>query len=160
MTASSSFFEYEPHTGSDEAPGQFFLRAMDADDWTRFLSVAQQRTVRPGEVVLRQGESTRDFYIVAEGTLEVVTTGADGAEHRLHRIDPMSIFGEQAFFDGLPRAATIRAVTDGELFGITPDNFEVLSARHPDLTRIALLDLGRILSLRLREMTELALRRR
>jgi hypothetical protein len=36
----------------------------------------------------------------------------------------------------------------------------VLSARHPDIARIALLGLGRILSLRLREMTELALRGR
>jgi CRP-like cAMP-binding protein len=160
VAASSSFFDYEPHAGADDGAGQFFLRAMDADDWTRFLSVAQHRTVQPGEVVLRQGERSRGFYIVAEGTLEVVTTGADGAEHQLHHIEPMSIFGEQAFFDGLPRAATIRAVTDGELFAITPDNFEILSARHPDLTRVALLDLGRILSLRLREMTELALRRR
>jgi CRP/FNR family cyclic AMP-dependent transcriptional regulator len=158
--SASSFFDYESRPrDTDERAGQFFLRAMDADDWTRVLSVAQHRAVRPGEVVIRQGESSRAFYIVAEGTLEVLTTDLAGGEQQLHRIDPMSIFGEQAFFDGLPRAATVRAITDGELFGITPDGFEVLSARHPDLTRVALLDLGRILSLRLREMTELALKR-
>jgi CRP-like cAMP-binding protein len=156
----SSFFDYEPGARSaDEQGSPVFLRAMDADDWTRFLSVAQHRAVRRGDTVIQRGESSREFYIVAEGTLEVLTLAADGKEHQLHLIEPMSIFGEQAFFDALPRSATVRALTDGELFGISPDGFEVLSARHPDLTRAALLDLGRILSLRLREVTELALKR-
>ena len=52
------------------------------------------------------------------------------------------------------------ALTEGELYGITPDAFEIRAVRHPDIARLALLDLGRILSLRLREMTTLALRGR
>ena len=160
--AASSFFDYERTPGepaaSDES-SQYFLRSMDADDWTRFLSVAEHRRVAPREVVLREGERSRAFFVVAAGSLEVFTTLA-GREHLLHRIEPMSIFGEQAFFDGLPRSATVRALTDAELFAISPDAFEVLGARHPHLARLGLLDLARILSLRLRAMTELAQARR
>jgi CRP-like cAMP-binding protein len=92
--------------------------------------------------------------------MEVVVTDSQGASQHVYFIEPLSIFGEQAFFDGYPRSASVVALTPGELYGIAPDAFEVLSARHPDIARIALLDLGRILSLRLREMTELALRGR
>ena len=160
--AASSFFDYErnPAEPADSHEGsQYFLRSMDAEDWTRFLSVAEHRLVAPREVVIAEGERSRAFFVVAAGSLEILTT-RDGREQILHRIDPMSIFGEQAFFDGLPRSATVRAVTDAELFAVSPDAFEVLGARHPHLARLALLDLGHILSVRLRAMQDLALGQR
>jgi CRP-like cAMP-binding protein len=52
----------------------------------------------------------------------------------------------------------VRALTDGELRSLTPEAFEVLAAREPDLARRVLLDLGRILSLRLRATSALAAR--
>jgi CRP/FNR family cyclic AMP-dependent transcriptional regulator len=158
----SSFFDYErnPAEGAASDEGsQYFLRSMDADDWTRFLSVAEHRLVSPREVVIHEGERSRAFFVVAAGSLEIFRT-VDGREQLLHRIEPMSIFGEQAFFDGLPRSATVRAITDAELFAIGPDAFEVLGARHPHIARLALLDLGHILSVRLRTMTDMALTQR
>jgi CRP-like cAMP-binding protein len=71
-------------------------------------------------------------------------------------IEQGSVFGEQSFFDGCP--ATVRALSDGELRSLTPEAFEVLAAREPDLARMILLDLGRILSLRLRSTSALAAR--
>ena len=160
--AASSFFDYEQAPGEPSAAdgsNQYFLQSMDADDWTRFLSVAEHRLVAPGEVVLQEGERSRAFFVVAAGSLEVFTTIA-GRDLMLHRIEPMSIFGEQAFFDGLPRSATVRAITDAEIFAVSPDAFEVLGARHPHIARLGLLELGRILSLRLRATTEKALLQR
>ena len=119
--------------------------------------MARRRAFTAGETIVNEGETTREFYIVASGRLEVVTAEAKGGERHVYFVEPMSIFGEQAFFDGLPRSASVRALSDGSLFAVTPDAFEVLSARFPDLTRLALFDLGRILSLRLREMTQFAL---
>ncbi|MCA1671302.1 MAG: cyclic nucleotide-binding domain-containing protein [Actinobacteria bacterium] len=61
-----------------------------------------------------------------------------------------SVFGELSFFDGRPRSALVRAVTDGQLLRLSFDAFEVLSAKEPVLARSVLLDLGRILAARLR----------
>jgi CRP-like cAMP-binding protein len=108
--------------------------------------------------VVSQAEISRTFYLVASGRLEVVAKDTHGAVHHIYFIEPFSIFGEQAFLDEHPRSASVVAITEVELYGITPDAFEILAARHPDIARLALLDLGRILSLRLREMTKLALR--
>ncbi|HEY9102193.1 cyclic nucleotide-binding domain-containing protein [Chitinimonas sp.] len=154
----SSFFEYDQDGNGTGKPGAVFLGNLPEEDWSRLLSVAQRRAFVAGEFLVRQGEQSRAFCIVASGRLEVFVTEDNGRERRIYDIEPLSIFGEQAFFDGLPRSANVRAYTAGELFAITPDAFEILSARYPDLTRQALLDLGRILSLRLREITTFMLR--
>jgi CRP-like cAMP-binding protein len=154
----SAYFETEAPL--DPQTTEVFLAKLDEADWRRFLSVAQRRVFRAGETVVSQGEVSRAFYLAASGRLQVVARDAQGVAHHVHFIEPLSIFGEQAFFDGHPRSASVVALSAGELYGIAPEAFEVLSARHPDIARNALLDLGRILSLRLREMTELALRGR
>jgi CRP-like cAMP-binding protein len=151
---------FEPEVPSENQHAEVFLATLDEADWTRFLSVARRRLFRAGETVVTQGEVSRTFYLVASGRLEVVTSDLQGVAQHVYFIEPLSIFGEQAFFDGHPRSASVVALSEGELYGITPDAFEGLSAHHPDIARIALLDLGRILSLRLREMTELAVRGR
>ena len=69
-----------------------------------------------------------------------------------------SVTGEMAFLDGRPRAATIRALTDGDLLRLSFEAFEALSARHPELGRAILLDLGRILAARLRQANEVIAR--
>jgi CRP-like cAMP-binding protein len=154
----SAFFESDG-TG-EAAKTDVFLAHLDEEDWRSFLSVAQRRAFQPGETLVSQGEVSRSFYLAASGRLEVIATDSDGAERHVYFVEPLSIFGEQAFFDGYPRSASVKALSAGELYGITPDAFEVLSARHPDIARVALFDLGRILSLRLREMTDFALRGR
>ena len=154
----SEFFDYGAGRQQDaQQAAPLFMANLAQEGWTRFLSVARRRAFEQGEVIVSHGETSREFYIVASGRLEVVAPQRNGSERHVYFVEPMSIFGEQAFFDGQPRSATVRALSEGSLFGVTPDAFEVLSARFPDLTRIALFDLGRILSLRLREMTQFAL---
>jgi CRP/FNR family cyclic AMP-dependent transcriptional regulator len=138
---------------------EVFLRDLPEEDWKRLLTIAQRRTFQPGETLVAQGEVSRTFFLVASGRLKVFYTDTSGNERGVYFVEPLSIFGEQAFFDGYPRSATVRALTTGEVFGITPEAFELLSARQPDIARIALFDLGRIMSQRLRDMTDFALER-
>lgn len=91
---------------------------------------------------------------MVEGTLEIVLHNDRGEENRFGTIGPRSVTGEMAFLDGRPRAATIRAVTDAELMRISFESYEALAARHPELGRAILLDLGRILAARLRRANE------
>ncbi len=119
--------------------------------------MAQRHRFAAGDVVVRQGEVSRALYIVASGELEVVFVVGSGDARQISRIAPLSVFGEQAFLDGGPRSATVRACTDSELHLLTREAFDTLAARYPDLARQLLLDLGRIVSLRLRDMMDLAL---
>jgi CRP-like cAMP-binding protein len=100
---------------------------------------------------VREGERAQSLYIVARGALEV----RRGAK-RIARVPEGSVFGEQAFFDGEPRSASVVATSDGELLELGADALEQLAARDPQLARAVLFELGRILSQRLRAATDLA----
>ena len=67
---------------------------------------------------------------------------------------PITTLGEGAFLDGTPRAVSVEAMSEGEMLRLSFEGFEALAARNPALGRDILLDLGRILSARLRAQGE------
>jgi putative ABC transport system ATP-binding protein len=57
-----------------------------------------------GDVILRQGEAGEDFFLISEGTVEVMREG-----HDIARLGAGDFFGEAALITGEPRNATVVA---------------------------------------------------
>lgn len=144
----SSFFAY-PTVADDEATELVFLRDRTEEDWERLLAHAEAVRFAAGDILIRAGERERSLYVLASGRLELLLPGEAG-DLAIGTIEPRTVVGEMAFLDGRPRSATLRALTDGELYELRFDAFETLAARYPELGRAILLDLGRILAGRLR----------
>jgi CRP/FNR family cyclic AMP-dependent transcriptional regulator len=145
----SSFFDYPTlPQRQPESVSPSLLPDRSEAEWETLLAYMQTRRFRPGDTVVAAGEHDRALYVLTDGTLEVL---ADPP--RLPIAGP-AIVGEAAFFDGRPRAASLLALTDGEVLRLGYDAFEGLAAREPLLARDFLLDLGRILSTRLRAAGE------
>lgn len=150
-----SFFDYPTESESVQPDELTFLRQWSDRKWRRLLDFATRRPFRAGEVVIQQGDTDRTFSIIIEGTLEVIIPSERGKKpHRVFTYTGGAVIGEQAFIDGSPRSATVRALTDGELLQFTVDDFEVFSAKHPELAREALFELARLLSVKLRRANE------
>ena len=143
----SSYFDY-PTDGPAEGD-LTFMADRGQQDWTILLEHTETRRFAVGDEVIRAGDRDRALYLLTAGSLAV----ASGAAFRT--IDAPSVVGEIAFLDGGPRSLTLVATTDGELRRLSLDAFEALAGRHPELARAMLFDLGRIVSLRLRFLTEL-----
>src|SRR5690606_29470367 len=93
-------------------------------------------------------------YFTVTGEYEVGGTYIGGASlTSLARIPSGSVFGEQSFFDGLPRSANVWAHAAGEVLVLPFEAYEELSAAVPALARDLAFALARILSLRLRNTT-------
>lgn len=146
-----TFFDYPDGGAGRSAEDELvFLGGLSPAEWERLVAVMERRRFSTGDVVMARGEVDRSLYLVASGSVEVFV--ADGRDERSVRIQgPGTILGEVAFFDGRPRSATVRAVTDAEVLRLGTEAFDVLAGRHPDLARRVVLDLGRILALRLRQ---------
>lgn len=143
-----SLFDYP--TGSEEpAQEAYFLRQGSDDDWAMLIKHTHSRRFKAGESVMAQGETDRALYIVTDGTLEAVIPSRKGFR-RLSTFESGAVIGELSFFDGRPRSALVRALTDAELARLSLESFDALAASRPALARLILFDLGRILAGRLR----------
>lgn len=150
----SAFFDYPSSAANGGADELVLLPAWGDDDWAKLLAHTETRQFLAGEDAIGRGEVDRGLYLVAAGTVEVLVPRRGGQRpQRLAVIEAGSIVGEQAFLDGKPRSATVRAVSSARLLRLSVEAFEVFAAREPKLALDLVFDLGRILSLRLRQTT-------
>jgi MFS family permease len=99
--------------------------------------------VPAGEVVIRQGDAADRFYVIAEGEVEVTQVGsAGGAPVVLRRLGSGDFFGEFGLLSGVPRTATVTALTDLRLAALDREPFLELVSAGPGLT-YRLLDVHR-----------------
>jgi CRP-like cAMP-binding protein len=137
-------FAEEAHEDSADL---LFMPEATAADWATVFSHAEVRRIGAGLALVQAGEHDRALYLLTEGTIGVRLPRDEGA---FKTIDAPSVLGELAFFDGRPRSATLDAVTDVEVVRLDADAFARLSTEAPQLAQAMLLDLARILALRLR----------
>ena len=106
------------------------------------LRAATLRKMSAGEQIIRQGEAADNFYVIADGRVEVTQTGDDGQSRLLRQMAAGEFFGEIGLLSRVPRTANVTAVTDGTLISLPGKAFLELVSEGPGLT-YRLLDLHR-----------------
>jgi CRP/FNR family transcriptional regulator, cyclic AMP receptor protein len=136
------------------AADALFLPHWSTSDWARLLALTSPREVAASEIVISRGAEERCLYFTVSGEYEVGSAylGAISLTS-LARIPPGSVFGEQSFFDGLPRSANVWACSRGRLLVLPLEGYQQLATAVPALGRDLAFSLARILSLRLRNTT-------
>ena len=140
-------FQIVAEEAHEESAELLFLPEATASDWATLFSYAEVREVSAGLALVQAGEDDRALYLLIEGTLGVRMPREETA---FKSIDAPSVVGELAFFDGAPRSATLDALTDVQVARFDLDCFRRLSEAEPALAETMLMDLARILALRLR----------
>ena len=89
---------------------------------------AKEVTHRRGTVIAREGQRGIGLFMILDGECSVSIGGKEKT-----RLGPGQFFGEIALLDGGPRTATVSAVTDVRLLGLTEWVFRGLLAEHPSI---------------------------
>ena len=97
--------------------------------------------VTAGQRVVREGDVADRFFIVDAGSFRV-SRDDGGTETELRELGPGDVFGEIGLLRGVPRTATVTAVTDGLLHALDAAAFTELVGSGPGLST-RLLDLYR-----------------
>lgn len=104
----------------------------------QLASQAVRQEVPAGTVVIAQGEPADAFYVAESGDLEVTAYREDGTVVDLPTMGPGAGFGEIGLIEGIPRTATVRALSDVALLRIPGDAF--VAALTQEAPTAALLD--------------------
>jgi Transmembrane secretion effector/Cyclic nucleotide-binding domain len=79
----------------------------------RLAADATEVAFAPAATIVREGEVADALYVLVEGEVEVTAHGEDGGTDRvLRRMSGPTYFGEIGVLGGIPRTATVTAVTD------------------------------------------------
>jgi CRP-like cAMP-binding protein len=146
-------FNYRNPRASVLSDDATILAQFSDAEWSELLKAMDRSSFAAGETILHAGSAERTLYIVASGEVDVIAQTKQGT-HYLALIGEGSVFGEMAFFDGGPRSADVVARGPVEVLALHQDRFEQLLAWHPRIATKLLMDLGRVLSQRLRQVNQ------
>lgn len=82
--------------------------------------------VTAGEVIIRQGESGDNYFVLRQGEAEVTRRAPNGSSVRLAQLRQGTGFGEEALLVEGERNATVTMLTDGLLMRLSKADFDAL----------------------------------
>lgn len=86
-----------------------------------------------GELIIREGDPGRSFFIIVEGKVRIFKQGADGGELTLAHLGEGAFFGEMALLSGAPRTANVAAEEDTEILEVTDVVLRQLATKYPQV---------------------------
>jgi CRP/FNR family cyclic AMP-dependent transcriptional regulator len=103
--------------------------------------------LKANETLFQTGDTGDGCYRLDSGMLKVILTSSQAEERIVAIFSPGAIVGDLAILDGLPRSASVVALTDCELCFVSRTNFEHYASQHPEIYRYLI----KVLAARLRE---------
>jgi len=128
---------------------QLFASLPD-DVVARLRDHATVRAYRRNDTLCHQGDPSNELFIVQSGRVAVAAQSGDGRESVIAILERGGLFGELGLFDGAPRSADVRALTDTRVVALAYDPVREALEDRPELLWIIV----RILAERLRATDE------
>jgi CRP/FNR family transcriptional regulator, cyclic AMP receptor protein len=104
-----------------------------ATEQATLLKTMTRRVVQAQEVVFWIGDPGDTLYVIVEGRVAITAPDERGDHLVLDTLGPGAVFGEISLLDGGPRSATVRALADVTLLGLSRDAFHAFLRGHPDV---------------------------
>jgi ATP/ADP translocase/HEAT repeat protein len=104
------------------------FRQNNIDDLTALASIAKERTFKPGEHILREGEPGDALYIITQGNADIIKNGK-----KLLKVEEKASLGSVSLLDQKPHAADAVAATRCEVLVIDRNDFMDLVADRVEL---------------------------
>jgi CRP/FNR family cyclic AMP-dependent transcriptional regulator len=89
------------------------------------------KKINKGEILISEGDLTKQVYILKTGLLRAYKKHASGETYSIGEIKPGEFVGEMAYFNEEARNASVDALEDSELIEIQPTVFERVILQKP-----------------------------
>lgn len=113
-----SFFKHMPELALKDIVLTGQLRNYQADTW-----------------IFREGEPAAGMHVIMRGQVNLCKVGLQGIEYIVHIIKPVTMFNEVTVIDILPNPVTAVAVMDSTTWHLSPERYQNLVQRYPEVGR-------------------------
>ncbi len=115
---------------------------MDEQEVLGIRAIMEEIKFKPGQVIIREGESGDLFYVITEGNAQVIIRDAGGDEIVLSEVGPGGFFGELSMLTNEPRSARVRALEHVTTLALERDEFFDFLRKHSNAAIGVLVELG------------------
>jgi len=105
-----------------------FFGGLSKRELATIAQLTDELDVEAGKVLAREGESGQEFFVIIDGTAEVLRNDAPIAE-----LGPGEFFGEMALLDEDRRTATVRAISPMKVLVMTRNSFRTIDRSMPQV---------------------------
>jgi CRP/FNR family cyclic AMP-dependent transcriptional regulator len=98
-------------------------------DLQKIAAISDELDFRRGKQLTRQGGPGREFFVLLEGSADVVRN-----DERINMLGAGDFFGEMALISQKPRSATVTTTTPVRALIITETNFRRLLRENPTIS--------------------------
>ncbi len=120
----------DPQDALNEVP---IFAGLDRKHLKQLSSTMVPRTLKAGDVIVKEGDQGAGFFVITSGKVEVVRGAAGDRPQVLAALGPGDFFGEMALFEGQARSATVRCLEDTELLAMTRWDFRAELSSHSEI---------------------------
>lgn len=103
----------------------------------QIAGIADEIDLKEGTNLTREGKAGREFFVLVEGTADVLMKGK-----WVNSVRQGDFLGEIALLTGRPRTATVKATSPVRVLVITSRDFNKLMERSPEIQRKILVSMA------------------
>ena len=131
--------------------GLYELSFSEEDQFPDDLLDKLSFSFKKNEYVIKQGDTTRDLYIILSGQANIMQK-VEGKSEKIDTVSHGDFIGEMSMFDGLPRSADVIAMSDLLVLKFDPINFHLLFQLHSRWSMDILMNLAKRVEQRRKEL--------
>ncbi len=128
--------------------------ASSDDELERIAKILTRKTVKKGDLVIREGDEGNTLFIMQRGAVSILKNTLEDEQYTIVRLESKDnmvlFFGELALLDNDRRSASIFAESDCEFLVLTREDFVELGDHYPHLCLPITREISKILATRLR----------
>ena len=127
-----------------------FRPRLTLDQWRVIAPYLTRHDIRAGDLLIKQGDTDRTMYFLAQGSLQVFVTGGPPGSNRIAILRAGSVIGEPGVFTDGARMANVEAMTPCSVWALRGPRLEELAQRSPALALELLRAAGSVMAIRMR----------
>ncbi len=125
---------------------------LTAEQMDELLDLMYEEKVSVGVNIVQEGEPGDTVYIIREGRAEVLKEDDNGEYHHIAMLKSGDVIGEISLIDRRPRSATVRAVENTQLIGLSVEQLYARSKPEVSLANILKVNFATTLSHNIRKL--------
>jgi len=130
------FFAEDVEVGHGQLPEIPLFSDLENNAFQAVIDSLTPWRVPEGTVICQEGSQADSMFIIANGSIRVVTKDPKGKEIALANLNPGDFFGEIGLFTSSPRTASCVAADETDLLEIKRKSFDQIVKKFPSVKKV------------------------